>query len=147
MPTPDKNFQKIVEDLLPKLMKQQAAALRNKAQRPPDSLGSSTATPYDATIESIKKFFDRSDAGIQYLKSVASDDKDHNTINIKMAAKAQSDMLARLERDVLAQSTSRIRLCLFEASRRDRLGGGDGAIIKNLANSVRSLYTISGGAQ
>ena len=140
----DKNFEKLISEVLPYKAKAISDGLVGTRGGPPQNLtdeqGIDGFTPGD--LDSIKGVFNRADSESLFHKAIAGSDIKYNKLVYKLIAKLQSDLLSQLERDTKLKNMSRIRATAHEASRKRRQSMAGGALINQLLQEIKILSKL-----
>ena len=135
MSSPDKNFQKLINEISELCEKIHAYAIGGSAGRP--WMVPTTLTTDIFDIENMSKPFDRSGPNQQYEAEM--DKGNASTVATCMGSKVQIDYLGMMERAFRARHASPIRCYTHAASRRKAHGDPQGVHVSGVLEFVTNL--------
>jgi hypothetical protein len=142
----DKNYENLFTILIPENEKAIAEGLAAVKPAPPLYFGNKTISP-PTTKQELYDFFNPVDAWKTYTEYLDGGSAQLSTLNLKMAAKLQSDMLAQLKREYLMFTTSYVQACANECSARDKNSKAGGALINIYGQTIRNLNEVTSANQ
>lgn len=140
----DRTFERLFANEIPDLAGRMSLSLISSSPMPIPHLGTeSVAAPDIKDVDAIGKFFATPDLNRLSTSIASGNPSDTNTLNIKIAAKLQSDILSQLERDYKLRYRSRIRSMAHEATRRLNHSEKQGPIYSNIIQGVHGFIKLS----